>query len=219
MLLIEAAPPDPADKPEETGLVWVYLPLNTSHCQKYITRAKTGVTLLWNQIKQCFVAIYVLHLSKPNWNQTFLSSLPLPEYIVGAKFSTSLVTAPDRLEVTATNSLTFSPGHMCETLSKQPNSGPKATAAGLLPFVVVVSGKNHCLLHLVSLNASLLAQPLPPATPLMQFGLHFRAQSPTDTCWVSEAKLCSALSMGKRVELLCSVSYRAVTSCSAMPIA
>lgn len=34
----------------------------------------------WNQIKQCFIVVYLLHLHKPNWSQAF-HLLPFPEYI------------------------------------------------------------------------------------------------------------------------------------------
>lgn len=34
----------------------------------------------WNQIKQCFIVVYLLHLHKPNWSQAF-HLLLFPEYI------------------------------------------------------------------------------------------------------------------------------------------
>lgn len=70
-------------------------------------RAETGV-IFWNQIKQCFVVIYILYLHRPNWSQTFLF-LPFPEYIASLQVFYFTGVSPWQ---TRHDSLAFSPWHV-----------------------------------------------------------------------------------------------------------
>lgn len=182
-----------------------------TYCQKYIMRAKTGATLLWNQIKPCFIVIYVLHLHKANWSQTLVSSLPLPHYIASLAFSASLVTTPARLRMGESyQQPCISPWHMGKALSKQPNSASKATAAGFR--FCFVSGEKL----------------LPPA-PGFPRGLHACLTSPSHYAikagwspfWSTISnryllsrwnKVVQCSEHRKRIKLLFSTSYRTVTS-------
>lgn len=63
---------------------------------------------LWNQLKQCFIVIYALHLHKPNRSQTFLF-LPFPEYI--ASLQVFYITGDSPCQ-THGDSIAFSPWHV-----------------------------------------------------------------------------------------------------------
>ena len=140
-----------------------------------------------------------------------LSPLPLPQYIASPQFSTQLVTAPVRLRVTATNSLAFSAWHMCEALSKQGNSAPKATAAGFW----------FCLFC--------FREKLSPPVPGFPRCLHACLTSPSSytikagwsSFWSTISsryqlskwnKVVQCSEHTRRVKPLFSISYRAVTS-------
>lgn len=143
------------------------------HCQKSITRAKTGVTLPWNQINDNATLFYVLHLHKSNWNHISLFFAFTTRYCESQVF-TPLVTAPARLRVTAIKSLEFPPRHLCEALSKSPDSAPKATAAGFwVCFFFFVSGKKK------------KNNFLPPPAPGFPRGLHAHLTSPS--CYAIKA--------------------------------
>lgn len=85
----------------------------------------------WNQIKQCFIVAYLLHLHKPNWSRTF-NLLPFPEYIPSFLL---------HWWQSQGDSLAFSPRR--EALSKQPNSASKATAAEFWGFFLFQQITSH----------------------------------------------------------------------------
>lgn len=194
LLLIEAAPLGTDSKQEEIGLFWAHL-LLTHYTARSILWGQ-GQEWRLHEIKYNNVLLSFMYCTCPSLIEVrYFSSLPLPQYIASPKFCTSLVTAPDRLRVTATNNLPFSPWHVWS-----------------LVRTTQLCSQGHCCRFWVCFFCfrEKLLPPAPgfprslhtcPTSPsyyaIRQVGLHFGVQSPADAYSVSETKSRSALSTRK----------------------